>query len=87
MVTTRSKSVKKCDRKKNVWNVVRMGDRLKEVVETEFAGIDPEKFDMAEASLAVTAMPLSPEDRITLIENAHLANSNPALPCSFFCAK
>ena len=71
MVTTRSKSVKKVDRKKNVWDALRVADKpqltVKEVFKKE--DFDSSTLDMPETSLIMTALPLSQEERKLLIYN------------------
>ena len=64
MVTTRSKS-KKAERKKIVWDALRIADRIMELIEHENF-----KIDMPEASLIMTALPLNQEYRKLLIDNA-----------------
>ena len=73
MVTTRSraKSIKKAyDRKKAVWEVIRIADRIKEVLQKEADLPLLSSLDMPEISLALTAVPLCQEGRKHLIESA-----------------
>ena len=80
MVTTRSKSVKKIDkkdddRKKKVWDALRAADKVMTEVKKIFKeeDFDPDTIDMPEASLIMTALPLRQEDRERLINNAEFA--------------
>ena len=73
MVTTRSraKSIKKAyDRKKAVWEVIRVADRMKEVLQKEVDLPLLSRLGMPEISLALTAIPLCQEGRRLLIESA-----------------
>ena len=78
MVTTRSKSVKKIDRfsdrKKKVWDALRVADKAMTEVKKIFEedGLDPTIIDMSEANLIMTAMPLNQEDREQLINNVEM---------------
>ena len=78
MVTTRSKSVKKIDRfsdrKKKVWDALRVADKAMTEVKKIFEedGLDPTIIDMSEANLIMTAMPLNQGDREQLINNVEM---------------
>ena len=76
MVTTRSKSVKKIDkkaddRKKKVWDILKVADKAIIEVKKIFVknGFDSSTFDMPEASLIMTALTMNQEEREQLINN------------------
>jgi len=71
MVTTRSKSVKKVDRKKQVRNALRIADEVIGAVREIFKkeDFDVNAIDMPETNLIMTALPLSQEERKLLIEH------------------
>ena len=68
---TRSKSVKKVDRKKQVRDALRIADEVlgtvREIIKREDFAFD--KIDMPEASLIMTALPLNQEERELLINS------------------
>ena len=76
MVTTRSKSVKKMDkkddsRKKKVWDALRVADKAMTEVKKIFEedGFDPTTIGMPEVGLIMTALTMNQEEREQLISN------------------
>jgi len=74
MVTTRSKSVKRADRKQKVWNAIRIVDSImvtaKNIIENDEQQFNINELDLPEFSLFMTALPLPPDERKQLINNA-----------------
>ena len=73
MVTTRSKSVKKIDKKK-VWDTLRTTDKVMEVAKKNLnKEVDPSTIGEVEQALVLMAIPLDQKARKQLIDNVEYA--------------